>query len=80
MLRKIVNNCNHGESLSKMLRKRLVNNVYIKRRQLVELDLTFKMAMKIAQAIESANKNGKVLPIQDNSGKLPMASSSASHV
>lgn len=59
-LRKLSQDCNYGETLSQMLRDRLVcgiNDDRIQRRLLSETALTFESALSIAQAMESANKN-----------------------
>ncbi|KAI7796507.1 hypothetical protein IRJ41_023564, partial [Triplophysa rosa] len=58
--RKLAHDCNYGERLTEMLRDRLVcgiNEDRIQRRLLVETDLTFEKALKIAQAMETANKD-----------------------
>uniref|UniRef100_H3AQV6 ribonuclease H n=1 Tax=Latimeria chalumnae TaxID=7897 RepID=H3AQV6_LATCH len=66
-LRKLLQDCNYGETLTQMLRRRLVcsiNEDRIQRRLLSETDLTFENALKLAQAIESASKNIKDLKVQ----------------
>ncbi len=60
VLRKLAHDCNYGEKLTEMLRDRLVcgiNDDRIQRRLLAETDLTFEKALKIAQAMETANKD-----------------------
>ncbi len=59
-LRKLAQDCNFGDTLTVMLRDRLVcgvNDDSIQRRLLSEDGLTFETALKKAQAIETANKN-----------------------
>ncbi|KAI4895675.1 hypothetical protein NFI96_020671 [Prochilodus magdalenae] len=67
-LRKLAQHCNYGEALTQMLRDRLVCGVgddSIQRRLLAEVELTFEKALKISQAMESANKD-----IRDLQGHL----------
>ncbi|XP_061564077.1 uncharacterized protein K02A2.6-like [Cololabis saira] len=73
-LRKLAQDCNFGDKLKEQLRDRLVCGVAddrIQRRLLSEMDLTFDKALKIAQAIETANRDAKVL--QSQLGELPQA-------
>ena len=63
-LRKLSNDCDYGESLNEMLRDRLVCGVKdnrIQRRLLAEPELTFTIAMTIAQAMEATEMNAKEL-------------------
>ncbi len=67
VLRKLAHDCNYGEKLTEMLRDRLVcgiNDDRIQRRLLAETDLTFEKALKIAQAMETANKDVRDLQAQ----------------
>ncbi len=67
VLRKWAHDCNYGEKLTEMLRDRLVcgiNDDRIQRRLLAETDLTFEKALKIAQAMETANKDVRDLHAQ----------------
>lgn len=60
VLRELAQHCNYGDKLTEMLRDRLVCGIAddrIQRRLLVEPDLTFDKALKLAQAIETANKD-----------------------
>lgn len=59
-LRKLAQDCNFGDTLTVMLRDRLVcgvNDDSIQRRLLAEDGLTFETALRKAQAIEAANKD-----------------------
>ena len=59
-LRKLAGHCQFGNSLSDMLRDRLVcgiNDKRIQRRLLAEPDLTFKRAFELAQGLEIADRN-----------------------
>ncbi len=59
VLRELAQHCNYGEKLQEMLRDRLVCGIEadgIQRRLLAEAELTFEKALKLAQAIETANK------------------------
>lgn len=59
-LRKLAQDCNYGESLTVMLRDRLVcgiNDDRIQRRLLSDDGLTFDKALKFAQAMEAANRD-----------------------
>ena len=59
-LRKLAGHCQFGDSLSDMLRDRLVcgiNDKRIQRRLLAEPDLTFKRAFELAQGLEIAVRN-----------------------
>ncbi|XP_078029629.1 uncharacterized protein LOC144465141 [Epinephelus lanceolatus] len=59
-LRKLAQDCNYGESLTVMLRDRLVcgiNDDRIQRRLLSEDGLTFDKALQFAQAMEAANRD-----------------------
>lgn len=66
-LRKLAQDCNYGETISQVLRDRLVcgiNDDCIQRRLLSETNLTFESVLSLAQAIGSANKT-----VQDLRGK-----------
>lgn len=59
-LRKLAQDCNFGDTLTVMLRDRLVcgvNDDSIQRRLLAEDGLTFETALRKAQAIEAANND-----------------------
>ena len=59
-LRKLAGHCQFGDSLSDMLRDRLVcgiNDKWIQHRLLAEPDLTFKRAFELAQGLEIADRN-----------------------
>ncbi|KAL3969421.1 ER membrane protein complex subunit 3 [Sarotherodon galilaeus] len=59
-LRKLAQDCNFGDSLTVMLRDRLVCGISddrIQRRLLAEDSLTFEKALKFAQAMEAANRD-----------------------
>lgn len=59
-LRKLAQDCNFGDTLTVMLRDRLVcgvNDDSIQRRLLAEEELTFETALRKAQVIEAANKD-----------------------
>lgn len=59
-LRKLAQDCHFGDTLTVMLRDRLVcgvNDDSIQRRLLAEDGLTFETALRKAQAIEAANKD-----------------------
>lgn len=63
-LRKMAIHCNFGDTLDNMLRDRLVMGICnkdIQSRLLAEATLTLEQAMKISQAMESAEKNIKDL-------------------
>lgn len=63
-LRQLTEHCNYGDHLNDMLRDRLVcgiNNDSIQRRLLSETTLTFKKALDIALAQETAESNAKDL-------------------
>ena len=63
-LRKLLEQCQFGASLNKMLRDRLVSGVTDGRLQrclLAEPDLTFKKAFELCQVSELAEENAKVL-------------------
>uniref|UniRef100_A0AAV2JV68 Reverse transcriptase RNase H-like domain-containing protein n=1 Tax=Knipowitschia caucasica TaxID=637954 RepID=A0AAV2JV68_KNICA len=58
--RELAQHCNYGDKLKEMLRYRLVCGIAedrIQRRLLAEPDLTFEKALKITQAIETANRD-----------------------
>ena len=64
VLRKAAEHCNYGESLSEMLRDRLVcdiTNSAVQKRLLAEKDLTLDKAVSLAQAVEIAKKGSKDL-------------------
>lgn len=63
------------EKLTEMLRDRLVcgiNDDRIQRRLLAESELTFEKALKIAQALETANKDVKDLQAQRSETSVSM--------
>lgn len=63
-LRRISEHCNYGDTLSEMLRDRLVcgiNDSTTQRRLLSEKDLTLDKAHEIAQSIETAEHNARDL-------------------
>lgn len=67
VLRKLAHDCSYGEKLTEMLRDRLVCGIIddcIQRRLLAETDLTFEKALKIAQAMKTANKGVRDLQAQ----------------
>lgn len=71
VLRELAQHCNYGDKLKEMLRDRLVCGIgddRIQRRLLAESDLTFEKALKIAQAIETANKDVRDLQQQRPDG------------
>ncbi|KAK2858314.1 hypothetical protein Q7C36_006233 [Tachysurus vachellii] len=75
VLRKLAHDCNYGEKLTEMLRDRLVcgiNDDRIQRRLLAESELTFEKALKIAQALETANKDVKDLQAQRSETSISM--------
>ncbi|XP_043916150.1 LOW QUALITY PROTEIN: uncharacterized protein K02A2.6-like [Protopterus annectens] len=60
VLRELAQHCNYGDRLTEMLRDRLVCGIAddrIQRRLLAEPELSFEKALKLAQAIETANKD-----------------------
>lgn len=60
VLQELAQHCNYGDKLKEILRDRLVCGIaddHIQRRLLAEPELTFEKALKLAQAIESANKD-----------------------
>ena len=63
-LRKLSEHCNFGDTLTAMLRDRLVcgiNDQRVQRRLLAEPKLTFDKALELAQAAETAENNAKEL-------------------
>ena len=63
-LRKLGEHCGYGDSLNEMIRDRLVcgvNNDTIQPRLLAEKELKFERAFEIAQSIEAAEKNSKII-------------------
>ncbi|XP_060771406.1 uncharacterized protein LOC132882151 [Neoarius graeffei] len=67
VLRELAQHCNYGEKLKEMLRDRLVCGIaddHIQRKLLAEPELTFEKALKVAQAIETANKDVRDLQSQ----------------
>ena len=59
-LRHLAIHCGYGDSLNDMLRDRLIcgiNDARIQRRLLAETKVDFKRAMKIAQAMETADRD-----------------------
>ena len=64
VLRKAAEHCNYGESLSEMLRDRLVcgiTNSAVQKRLLAEKDLTLEKAVSLAHSVEIAEKGSKDL-------------------
>ncbi|KAI7806716.1 hypothetical protein IRJ41_010699 [Triplophysa rosa] len=73
-LRKLAQDCNFGDTLTVMLRDRLVcgvNDDGIQRRLLAEDGLTFETALRKAQAIEAANKD--MADMHKDKGKLELS-------
>ena len=69
-LRKLGEHCSYGDKLNEMIRDRLVcgvNHDTIQPRLLAEKDLTYEKAIEIAQAVEAAEKNAKI--IKNGNGK-----------
>ena len=66
-LRSLAKDCNFGQTLQENLRDRLLcgvnDQVYQKRLQSEDGELTFQKAFEIAQGIESATKNIKILQV-----------------
>ena len=63
-LRKLAEHCSYGDRLNEMIRDRLVcgvNHDTIQTRLLAEKDLTYEKALEIAQAVEAAETNSKIL-------------------
>ena len=63
-LRQIAESCDFKDTLSKMLRDRLVcgvNHASIQRQLLAEKDLTYEKALELAQAYEAAEKSTREL-------------------
>ncbi|VDI15715.1 Hypothetical predicted protein [Mytilus galloprovincialis] len=61
-LRSLTEHCNYGDTLNAMLRNRLVLGIKSdnkQRRLLAEPNLTFEKALKIATAMETAEKNAQ---------------------
>ena len=70
-LRKVAEFCNYGDSLSEMLRDRLVcgiTDTSVQKRLLAEKDLTLDKAVSLAQSVEIAEKGTKDLhlPTEDS--------------
>ena len=66
-LRKLTEHCSYGDAMEEMIRDRLVcgvNQDGIQQRLLSEKNLSFKNAFDLAQAIEAAEKNNKILKKQ----------------
>ena len=71
-LHKAAEFCNYGDSLSEMLRDRLVcgiTDTSVQKRLLAEKDLTLDKAFSLAQSVEIAEKGAKDLhlPTEDSS-------------
>lgn len=67
-LRRLTEHCQFGRTLEDMLRDRLVCGIQdkrIQRRLLMEPNLTYKRALDLAQAMESAEKGTQDLPSQE---------------
>ena len=63
-LRSLAEHCSYGDKLNEMLRDRLVcgvNHDTIQSRLLAEKDLTYDKAIELAQAVETAQKNAKII-------------------
>ena len=79
-LRAASEHCNYGESLELMLRDRLVygiNDRVIQKRLLSESKLTYKRAVELAQELEAADRDIKLL---QSTYKRDHADSEASHM
>ena len=66
-LRRLSEHCQYGDTLDDMLRDRLVCGIAdsrLQRRLLAELDLTFKKALELAQAQETAEEGSKQMQQQ----------------
>ena len=78
-LRKLTEHCSYGDAMEEMIRDRLVcgvNHDGIQQRLLSEKNLSFKNAFDLAQAIEAAEKNNKILKNSSaNSPELHYSSS-----
>ena len=64
ILRKAAEHCNYGESLSEMLRDRLVcgiTNSVVQKQLLAEKDLTLEKVISLAQSVEIAKNGSKDL-------------------
>ncbi|XP_060742372.1 uncharacterized protein K02A2.6-like [Tachysurus vachellii] len=75
VLRKLALDCNYGDKLTEMLRDRLVCGICddrIQRRLLAESELTFERALKLAQALETANNDVKDLQAQCSESSISM--------
>ena len=78
VLCKAAKHCNYGESLSEMLRERLVcdiTNSAVQKRLLAEKELTLEKAVSLAQSVEIAEKGSKDL--QTSATPKPMTNSDA---
>ena len=63
-LRSLAEHCSYGDKLNEMLRDRLVcgvNHDTIQSRLLAEKDLTYEKAIELDQAVETAQKNAKII-------------------
>lgn len=72
-LRELAEHCSYGDTLSEMLRDRLVCGVQhegIQRKLLSEKDLTYDKAYTLAQAIEAAERDSKNLKTMDKSSLI----------
>ncbi|XP_056098696.1 uncharacterized protein K02A2.6-like [Rhinichthys klamathensis goyatoka] len=67
VLRELAQHCNYGDKLKEMLRDRLVCGIAddrMQRRLLAEPELTFEKALKVALAIETANRDVRDLQLK----------------
>jgi hypothetical protein len=67
VLRELAQHCNFGDKLKEMLRDRLVCGIAddrMQRRLLAEPELTFEKALKVALAIETANRDVRDLQLK----------------
>ncbi|XP_039511288.1 uncharacterized protein K02A2.6-like [Pimephales promelas] len=71
VLRELAQHCNYGDKLKEMLRDRLVCGIAddrMQRRLLAEPELTFEKALKVALAIETANRDVRDLQLKTVEG------------
>ena len=72
-LRRFSEHCKYGDKSEEMLRDRIVcgiANNQLQQRLLAEPDLTFKKALELAQAQESADQGSQQLQQQQNTHRL----------
>ncbi|XP_062400896.1 uncharacterized protein K02A2.6-like [Sardina pilchardus] len=73
VLRELAQHCNYGDKLMEMLRDRLVCGVAddrMQRRLLAEPELTFEKALKVALAMETANRDVRDLQLKTLEGTV----------